>query len=103
MKFRYKLSICMIVKDEEKFIDKCLKSLKPLMDLNLAELIIVDTGSTDNTIQIAKKYTEKIYFKEWNNNFSESRNYSISFAKGEYIFIMDADQDMDKKEINKVF
>lgn len=102
MKFRYKLSICMIVKDEEKFIDKCLKSLKPLMDLNLAELIIVDTGSTDNTIQIAKKYTEKIYFKEWNNNFSESRNYSISFAKGEYIFIMDADQDMDKKEINKL-
>ena len=92
----------MIVRDEEKFLDKCLYSLKPLIDLKLAELIIVDTGSIDKTVKIAKKYTEKVYFKEWNNNFSEARNYSISFAKGEYIFIMDADQDMDKSEVDKL-
>lgn len=102
MNKKYKLSICMIVRDEEKFIDNCLISLKPLLDSNLAELIIVDTGSVDNTVEIAKKYTEKIYFKKWNNNFSEARNYSISFAKGEYIFIMDADQDMEKEEVNKL-
>lgn len=102
MKKEYKLSICMIVRDEEKFIDNCLKSLKPLLDLELAELIIVDTGSIDNTVEISKKYTNKVYFKKWNNNFSEARNYSISFAKGEYIFIMDADQDMEKEEIDKL-
>lgn len=101
-KYSYKLSICMIVRDEEKFLDNCLKSLKPLLDLNLAELIIVDTGSIDNTIEISKKYTEKVYFKEWNNNFSEARNYSISLAKGEYIFIMDADQEMERSEVNKL-
>lgn len=101
-KYNYKLSICMIVRDEEKFLDNCLKSLKPLLDLKLAELIIVDTGSVDSTIEIAKKYTNKVYFKEWNNNFSEARNYSISFAKGEYIFIMDADQEMEENEVNKL-
>lgn len=100
--YGYKLSICMIVRDEEKFLDNCLKSLKPLLDLNLAELIIVDTGSVDKTIDIAKKYTEKLYFKEWNNSFSDARNYSISLAKGEYIFIMDADQDMGKSEVDKL-
>lgn len=99
---RLKLSICMIVRDEEKFLDSCLKSLKPLTDSGVAELIIVDTGSIDKTIDIAKKYTDKIYFKKWENNFSEARNYSISLAKGEYIFIMDADQDMEEKEVNKL-
>ncbi|GAA0085623.1 hypothetical protein UT300007_20620 [Clostridium sp. CTA-7] len=101
-KYSYRLSICMIVRDEEKFLDNCLKSLKPLVDLNLAELIVVDTGSIDKTIEIAKKYTSKVYFKEWNNNFSEARNYSISLAQGEYIFIMDADQEMEKSEVNKL-
>ncbi|MFR1708038.1 MAG: glycosyltransferase [Clostridium sp.] len=101
-KLQYKLSICMIVRDEEKFLDDCLKSLKPLMDLNLAELILVDTGSIDNTVEIAKKYTNKVYFKQWNNNFSEARNYSISLARGEYIFIMDADQEMEYSEVEKL-
>ena len=101
-KKKYKLSICMIVRDEEKFLDNCLKSLKPLIDSNLAELIIVDTGSVDRTVEIAKKYTDKLYFKKWNNNFSEARNYSISLAKGEYIFIMDADQEMEYSEVKKL-
>lgn len=101
-KKEFKLSICMIVKNEEKFLDRCLNSLKPLIDESIAELIIVDTGSTDKTIEIASKYTKKIYFKEWNNNFSEARNYSISFAKGEYIFIMDADQEMEYSEVKKL-
>jgi glycosyltransferase involved in cell wall biosynthesis len=101
-KFKYKMSICMIVRDEEKFINNCLKSLKPLIDLNLAELIVVDTGSIDNTIEIVKKYTNKIHFKQWNNDFSEARNYSISLAQGEYIFIMDADQEMEYSEVKKL-
>lgn len=101
-KLKYKLSICMIVRDEEKFLDNCLKSLKPLMDSKLAELIVVDTGSIDNTVEIARKYTKQIYFKQWNNNFSEARNYSISHARGEYIFIMDADQEMEYSEVEKL-
>lgn len=101
-KTKYKLSICMIVRDEKKFLDNCLKSLKPLMDLEIAELIVVDTGSVDNTVEIAKKYTDKVYFKKWNNNFSEARNYSISLATGEYIFIMDADQEMEYSEVKKL-
>lgn len=87
-----KLSICMMVKNEEKNIDRCLKSLQPLRDAVSSELIIVDTGSTDNTVEIAEKYTDKLYFHPWNNNFSQMRNISISYAKGEWIFIIDGDE-----------
>lgn len=90
-----KLSICMMVRDEAKNLDRCLEKLKPLVESNLAELIIVDTGSTDGTELIAKKYTEKVYFHEWNNDFSAMRNISISYAKGEWIFIIDADERLD--------
>lgn len=94
------LSICMIVKNEEVYIDSCLNSMMPLVNKGIAELIIVDTGSTDKTVEICKKHTDKIYYKKWNNDFSEARNYSISLAKGEYIFIQDADQVIDKKSID---
>lgn len=87
-----KLSICMMVKNEEKYLDKCLSSLRVLMEGLTSELIIVDTGSTDNTVEIAKRYTDKIYFHEWNNNFSEMRNKSISYSSGEWLFIIDADE-----------
>lgn len=62
------------------------------------ELIIVDTGSTDRTIEIAKKYTEKIYTHKWNNNFSDMRNLTISYAKGEWILIIDADEELIESE-----
>lgn len=90
-----KLSICMMVKNEEKNLKRCLEKLKPLTESGLAELIIVDTGSTDETELIAKKYTKKVYFHEWNNDFSAMRNISISYAKGEWIFIIDADERLD--------
>lgn len=95
------LSICMIVKNEEEYLDNCLNSMNILIEKGIAELIIVDTGSTDKTIEICTKYTKNIYFFKWNNNFSDARNYSISKAKGEYIFIQDADQCIDKNSINK--
>ncbi|NLD49170.1 MAG: glycosyltransferase, partial [Clostridiaceae bacterium] len=89
-----KLSICMMVKDEEKNLDRCLNSLVPLLEKVDGELIIVDTGSKDGTVEIAKKYTDKIYFKQWYNDFSGMRNYSTSLAKGEWIFIVDADEEL---------
>lgn len=90
-----KLSICMMVKDEERNLHRCLKSLQPLRDKINSELIIVDTGSKDRTVEIAKKYTDRIYFHKWNNNFSDMRNISISYAKGEWIMIIDADEELE--------
>jgi glycosyltransferase involved in cell wall biosynthesis len=87
-----KLSICMMVKNEEKYLDDCLKSLKPLMNKIESELIIIDTGSTDNTIKIAKRYTDKVYFHPWNDDFATMRNISISYAKGEWLLIIDGDE-----------
>ncbi|MED4454446.1 TDP-N-acetylfucosamine:lipid II N-acetylfucosaminyltransferase [Metabacillus fastidiosus] len=90
-----KLSICMIVKDEEKNLRRCLDSLRLLLEKDYIELIIVDTGSTDNTVDISREYTEKVYFHEWNGNFSDMRNKSISYATGEWIFIIDADEELE--------
>ncbi len=94
-----KLSICMMVKDEEKNLQRCLDALKPLLEKPDIELIIVDTGSKDNTVEIASRYTARVYFHEWKNNFSGMRNITISYAKGYRIFILDADEvllDADK-------
>ncbi|MBO5885002.1 MAG: glycosyltransferase family 2 protein, partial [Clostridia bacterium] len=81
------ISLCMIVKNEEKVLNRCLKSVKDLVD----EVIIVDTGSTDKTKLIAKKYTNNIYDFEWCNDFSKARNYAISKATCNYIMWLDAD------------
>ena len=70
------ISLCMIVKNEEKVLARCLDSIADLMD----EIIIVDTGSSDNTKEIAKKYTDKIYDFAWIDDFSAARNYSFSKA-----------------------
>ena len=77
----------MIVKNEEEVIGRCLESAKDLVD----EIIIVDTGSTDKTKEIASKYTSKIYNFEWIDDFSAARNYSFSKATMDYIFWLDAD------------
>lgn len=87
------ISACMIVKNEEKHIEKCLKSLVNQVD----EIVIIDTGSTDKTIEISKQYTQKIYKIRWENNFSKARNYSIKFALKKYILIIDADEFLDEK------
>lgn len=86
------LSIVMMVRNEEKFLEKTLNALIPLMSKIDSELIILDTGSTDRTIEIAKKFTSNVYFTKWNNNFADMRNVSISYAKGEWILVLDADE-----------
>lgn len=93
-----KLSIGMIVKNESKYLNKCLMALKPLMDAVESELIIVDTGSTDDTIEIAKKYTDKVFFHEWNDDFSEARNLTIKHSIGEWFFYLDADEILEDAE-----
>ncbi|WP_347491422.1 glycosyltransferase [Desulfoscipio sp. XC116] len=87
-----KLSISMMVKNESKHLDECLQSLQPIRDAVESELIIVDTGSTDNTVEIAKKYTDQVYFHEWRDDFSEIRNITVNYSKGEWFFGIDGDE-----------
>lgn len=85
------ISLCMIVKNEEAVLDRCLSSIADLMD----EIIIVDTGSTDSTKEIAARYTDLLYDFKWTNDFSAARNYSFSKATMDYIYTADADEVLD--------
>ncbi len=82
-----KISLCMIVKDEEENIERCLRSVKGLVD----EMIVLDTGSTDKTPDIAKKLGAKVFYSKWKDDFSLARNESISYARYPWIFWLDAD------------
>lgn len=82
------ISLCMIVKSEEKILARCLDSVADLMD----EIIIVDTGSTDRTKEIASRYTDQIYDFAWIDDFSAARNFAFSKAHMEYIYSADADE-----------
>jgi glycosyltransferase involved in cell wall biosynthesis len=98
------LSIAMIVKNEEKNIERCLKALEVLGGKINYEIVIVDTGSEDNTIDIVKKYTQRVYEHKWNNNFAEMRNISIKYCKGDWILILDADEVLEEaKDIIEFF
>ena len=97
------LSIVMMVKNEERYLDKTLESLKPLMKEIDSELIILDTGSDDSTVEIAKKHTDKVFFANWNNDFAKMRNISISHASGEWILILDADEQLTNYDKLKEF
>lgn len=91
------VSACLIVKNEERVLARCLDSLKGIAD----EVIIIDTGSTDGTKKIAEKYTDKIYNFQWIDDFSAARNYSFSKATMEYIYVADADEVIDEENRNK--
>jgi len=88
----------MMVKNEEKHLEEVLKSLNPFFDSFRTELIIVDTGSEDNTVNIAKKYTDKVYYHQWDNDFGSMRNKTIQYATGEWILILDGDEVFTKVE-----
>ncbi len=82
------VSLCMIVKNEAEDLAKCLKSVEPVVD----EIIVVDTGSIDRTKNIATVFGARVYDFEWTNDFSEARNFSISKASGNWVFLLDADE-----------
>ncbi len=87
----------MIVKNEEEMLPRCLNSIKHLID----ELIIVDTGSTDKTIEIAESFGAKIYHHPWENNFSKHRNQSLGYATGDWIIQIDADEELNGYQLKK--
>jgi len=92
------ISVCMIVKNEERFLEQCLNSIKNLAD----EIIIADTGSTDRTKEIARKFTDKIFDYEWKNDFSEARNFSLSKATKDWILSIDADEVISPLDFDKI-
>jgi Glycosyltransferases involved in cell wall biogenesis len=91
------ISVCMIVKDEEAVLERCLECIRGIAD----EIIVVDTGSADKTKEIAARYTNRIYEFPWNNDFSAARNFSFSKATGDYIYIADADEVIDGENQKK--
>ncbi len=91
------ISVCMIVKDEGMRLDRCLSSLVSIAD----EIIIVDTGSKDDTKEVAKKYTDKIFDFPWIDDFSAARNFAFSKAVCDYIYSADADEVIDKVNQNR--
>lgn len=86
-----KLSVCLIVKNEEDFIEDCLKSVKDIA----SEIVVVDTGSTDGTIEIVNRYGAKVHSFEWNDSFADARNEALTHASGDWILFVDADERLD--------
>ena len=82
------ISLCMIVRDEEEFLPGCLASVRELVE----EIVLVDTGSTDATIEIARRFDARIYEHPWENDYSLHRNQSLEYAKCRWILVLDADE-----------
>ncbi len=92
------LSLCMITKNEEKFLEACLNSVKDLVE----EIIIVDTGSNDRTKEIARKFTSKVFDFKWCDDFSTARNESLSKATNEWILVLDADEFLERNDCDQI-
>jgi tetratricopeptide (TPR) repeat protein len=89
---QHSVTLCMIVKDEEKNLVRCLESVQRLAD----EIVIVDTGSTDSTLDLAQNFGAKVFQIEWPGNFSAARNASLEQANGEWILVLDADEVLEE-------
>lgn len=92
------LSLVMIVKNEENKLRRCLESVKNIVD----EMIIVDTGSTDKTKEIALEFNAKIFDYKWDNNFAKARNYALKNSNGDWNLILDADECISKIDLTGV-
>jgi len=90
----FTISLCMIVRDEEEVMARCLSSVKDAVD----EIIIVDTGSTDKTKEIAASFNAKVFDFKWINHFSDARNYSFDQATSDYILWLDADDILEPED-----
>ncbi|HLD33395.1 MAG TPA: tetratricopeptide repeat protein [Candidatus Nanoarchaeia archaeon] len=94
---RPKISLCLIVKNEEKNIAQCILSIKDIVD----EIIIADTGSTDKTMEIARQYTSNVFEVQW-TDFASARNAALKKATGDWVLVLDADEVVDQKNHNHI-
>lgn len=94
------ISICVIMKNEEKHIDNFLSSIQKAFGDYPYEIVLVDTGSTDNTVFLARKYTDKIYNFTWIDDFSAARNYSLTCASYDWILVLDCDEYITSLDID---
>ncbi len=92
------LSVCMIAKDEEGVIDNCLRSVKDLGD----EIVLIDTGSTDRTVEIARSFGARVYHFRWCDDFSAARNQYLKHARGDWIFWVDADDILPERSVPRI-
>lgn len=92
------ISVCIIAKNEEKNIERCLQSLVPYE----FEIILVDTGSTDRTKELAAKYTNRIYDYTWTDDFSAARNFSLQQASNDWIFMIDCDETIQSIDLEEL-
>lgn len=88
-----RLSLCMIVRDEIDCLQRCIDSVKDIVD----EIVIVDSGSTDGTLDLAKRYASKLAQIVWNDDFSHARNIALDMATGDWILQLDADEHLRKE------
>lgn len=93
-----KISACYIVKNEAKNLAKSIKSLKNQVN----EIVVVDTGSTDNTTTVARKLGAKVYSFPWQDDFSKARNFALSKAKGDWLILLDADEYFTAKTVGNI-
>ncbi len=92
------ISLCMIVKNEEKMLPQCLESVSDLVD----EIVVVDTGSEDRTVEIARQFGARVFHHPWQDDFSLHRNQSLGYATCDWILIMDADEVLVKNDHDKL-
>ncbi|MDX6661551.1 MAG: hypothetical protein QOJ55_2373, partial [Solirubrobacteraceae bacterium] len=92
------ISLCMIVKDEEEMLPRTLEAVKPAVD----EIIVVDTGSSDRTVEIAESFGAKILHHEWTGDFAAARNVSLEAATGDWIVWLDADEVLVAEDADKL-
>lgn len=92
------LSLCLITKNEEKNISRCINSVKDIID----EIVVVDTGSTDRTVEIAKSFGAKVIQVKWEDDFSKARNAAIENATGDWILFLDADEEIKKEDVGQI-
>lgn len=89
-----RVSLCMIIKDEERHLAECILSCRPLV----SQIVVVDTGSKDRSVQIAELFGGMVLHYKWCNDFSAARNYGIAAATGDWILIMDADERLSLRD-----
>jgi glycosyltransferase involved in cell wall biosynthesis len=92
------ISLCMIVRDEEEMLPRCLAAVAPAVD----EIVIVDTGSTDRTIEIARTFGAKVIEREWTGSFAEARNVSLEAATGDWLIYLDADEVLVSEDVDRL-